>query len=164
MRQDLLILLIGLFSVSALSGAYGSTDHGTKELSGKLTITGSSTVAPLVSEIAKRFEAQHSDVRIDVQTGGSSRGVSDVREKIADIGMVSRELKESEKGIMAFPIALDGVSIIVHESNPVGELTNKEIVDIYTGKIKNWSEVGGNNTPITVISKAEGRGTLDLFV
>ena len=166
MRQYLLILLIGLFSVSALSEAYGITDSGTKEADspgGKLVITGSSTLAPLVSEIAKRFEAQHSDVRIDVQTGGSSRGVSDVREKIADIGMVSRELKESEKGIMAFPIALDGVSIIVHESNPVGELTNKEIVDIYTGKITNWSEVGGNNTPITVISKAEGRGTLDLF-
>ncbi|MGH7889036.1 MAG: substrate-binding domain-containing protein, partial [Thermodesulfobacteriota bacterium] len=62
------------------------------QLKGKLVLTGSSTVAPLAAEIGKRFEAQHPDVRIDVQTGGSSRGVADARQELADIGMVSRAL------------------------------------------------------------------------
>ena len=147
------------------SQAHGvSNDQNAQELKGKLVITGSSTVAPLVSDMAKRFEAQHSDVRIDVQMGGSSRGISDLRQGISDIGMVSRALKENEKDIMAFPIALDGIAMIVHESNPVEELTNEEIINIYTGKITNWREVGGSDAPITVISKAEGRGTLDLFL
>jgi len=160
-----MILAIGLIPVLTTALAHADSNaENAQELNGKLVITGSSTVAPLVSEIAKRFEAQHSDVRIDVQMGGSSRGISDVRQKISDIGMVSRALKENEKNIMAFPIALDGITMIVHKSNPIDELKNKEIVDIYTGKITNWSEVGGNDAPITVVSKAEGRGTLDLFI
>lgn len=161
----LLIAAIGLISIFTTALAYADSNvQNAQELNGKLIITGSSTVAPLVSEIAKRFEAQHSDVRIDVQMGGSSRGISDVKQKISDIGMVSRALKENETDIMAFPIALDGITMIVHESNPVDELTNGQIVDIYTGKIRNWNEVGGNDAPITVVSKAEGRGTLDLFL
>ncbi len=160
-----MILAIGLIPVLTTALAHADSNaENAQELNGKLVITGSSTVAPLVSEIAKRFEAQHSDVRIDVQMGGSSRGISDVKQKISDIGMVSRALKENEKNIMAFPIALDGITMIVHKSNPIDELKNKEIVDIYTGKITNWSEVGGNDAPITVVSKAEGRGTLDLFI
>lgn len=160
-----MILAVVLIQASTTALTYADSNiEKAQELNGKLVITGSSTVAPLVSEIAKRFEARHSDVRIDVQMGGSSRGISDVRQKISDIGMVSRALKENEMDIMAFPIALDGITMIVHESNPVDELTNEEIVDIYTGKIRNWSEVGGNDAPITVVSKAEGRGTLELFI
>jgi len=157
--------MIGLIPAFISAQTYGnSNDHNAQELKGKLVITGSSTVAPLVSEIAKRFEARHSDVRIDVQMGGSSRGISDVRQGISDIGMISRPLKENEKDITAFPIALDGITMIVHESNPIDELTNEEIIGIYTGKITNWGEVGGSDAPITVVSKAEGRGTLDLFL
>lgn len=164
MRLILMALAICLMPALTTAGTQADSNvRDAQELNGKLVITGSSTVAPLVSEIAKRFEARHSDVRIDVQMGGSSRGISDVRQKISDIGMVSRALKENEKDIIAFPIALDGITMIVHESNPIDELTNEEIIDIYTGKIKNWSEVGGNDAPITVVSKAEGRGTLDLF-
>ena len=67
---------------------------------GKLTVTGSSTIAPIVAEIAKRFEAKHPGVRVDVQTGGSSRGVQDVASGLADIGMASRELKPEEEEIV----------------------------------------------------------------
>src|SRR5436305_907714 len=75
----------------------------------RLVLTGSSTVAPLAAEIGKRFEEQHPGVRIDVQTGGSSRGVADARQGLADIGMVSRALNEQEKDLHAFSIARDGV-------------------------------------------------------
>ena len=84
-------------------------------LSGKLMVTGSSTVAPLVSEIAKRFEQLHPDVRVDVQTGGSGKGIADARIGVADIGMASRALKDEESDLVAHKIAADGVGLIVHQ-------------------------------------------------
>lgn len=130
----------------------------------KLVSTGSSTIAPLLSEIGKRFEALRPDVRVDVQTGGSSRGIADARQGLADIGMVSRALKEGEGDLLAFTIAHDGIGLIVHKDNPVGELSDAQVVAIYTGKIVNWKDVGGNDGPITVVNKAEGRSTLELFL
>lgn len=133
-------------------------------VSKKLVITGSSTVAPLVGEIARRFESTESGVRIDVQTGGSSRGINDVRNGIANIGMVSRTLKSNETDLQAFTIALDGVSLIIHASNPVYTLNQQQIIDIYTGRIINWKSIGGRDARITVVNKAEGRSTLELFL
>lgn len=130
---------------------------------GRLTLSGSSTIAPLVGEIAKRFEAAHPGVRVDVQTGGSSRGVADARRGTVQIGMVSRSLASAETDLTATRIAMDGVAMIVHATNAVGQLTDQQIVEIYTGKTTNWSAVGGAKAPITVVTKAEGRSTLDLF-
>ena len=129
----------------------------------RIVLTGSSTVAPLAAEIGKRFESLHPGIRVDVQTGGSSRGILDARNGLADIGMVSRDLKEQEGDLLAFTIALDGITIIVHKSNPVPKLTREQVIGIYTGKIRNWKMLGGRDAPITVINKAEGRSTLELF-
>lgn len=130
---------------------------------GRLTLSGSSTIAPLVGEVAKRFEAKYPGVRVDVQTGGSSRGVADVRRGSVNIGMVSRALAADEQDLTAARIAMDGVAVIVHATNPVVQLSGAQIVDIYTGRITNWSQVGGANAPITVVNKADGRSTLELF-
>lgn len=127
-------------------------------------ITGASTLAPLISEIGKRFESLHPKVRVDVQTGGSSRGVADARQGLADIGMVSRAMKDEEKDLYAYPVARDGVGIILHKDNPVQALTDDQVVAIYMGKITNWKDVGGNDVPITVVNKAEGRSTLEVFL
>jgi phosphate transport system substrate-binding protein len=133
-------------------------------LQGKLVLTGSSTVAPLVAEIGKRFESEHPGVRVDVQTGGSSRGIADARNGVANIGMASRSLKPEENDLQGFAIARDGIGIIVHKENSVSSLSNQQIIDIYTGKINNWQQVKGKNAPITVVNKAEGRSTLELFL
>lgn len=130
----------------------------------KLVLTGSSTVAPLAAEIGKRFEKQNPGMRVDVQSGGSSRGVSDARSGLADIGMASRALKSEEGDLKFFTIALDGVGLILHRDNPVKSLTDQQVIDIYTGKITTWREVGGRDTRITVVNKAEGRSTLELFL
>lgn len=130
----------------------------------RLVITGSSTIAPLVLEIAKRFEKQHPGVRIDVQSGGSSRGIADTRSRLAHIGMVSRTLKPDEHDLTAATIAMDGIGLIVHRSNPVKSLTDKQITAIYTGQVRNWRAVGGADRVITVVTKAEGRSTLELFL
>jgi phosphate transport system substrate-binding protein len=124
----------------------------------KIVITGSSTVAPLILEIAKRFENQNAGTQIDVQSGGSGRGISDVRSGVAAIGMVSRALKPN-----GFVIARDGICIILNSSNPIKTLNDEQIKGIYTGRITNWKEVGGVDRVITVVNKAEGRSTLELF-
>lgn len=130
----------------------------------KLTLTGSSTLAPLVSEIAKLFEKNNPGLRIDVQTGGTSRGISDTLQGTVDIGMISRALKPEEKKLSSFTIANDGICIIIHKSNSITSLTHEQVIGIYTGKIKNWKEVAGADAPITVVNKAEGRSTLELFL
>ena len=129
-----------------------------------LELTGSSTIAPLALVIGKRFEKQNPGVRVDVQTGGSSRGVADARFGLADIGMASRALKTSEQDLTPYTIALDGVSIIINSANPVASLSDEEIKAIYTGRITNWKTVGGKDLPITVVNKAEGHSTLELFL
>lgn len=154
------IVLAAVVGVPESATAQTSTDR----LSGKLVITGSSTLAPLISEIGKRFESLYPKVRVDVQTGGSSRGVADARQGLADIGMVSRAMKDEEKDLHPFPVARDGVGMIVHKDNPVRALTDDQVIAIYTGKITNWKEIGGKDAAITVVSKAEGRSTLEVFL
>lgn len=130
----------------------------------RITITGSSTVHPLAAEIAKRYEVAHPEVRIDVQTGGSTRGVTDARSGRAQIGMASRALKQDEGDVTAITIALDGIACIVHRDNPVRTLSRDQVVAVFTGAVVNWNQVGGPDRPIVVVNKAEGRSTLELFL
>ncbi len=144
----------------AVSGCRPASSAGASQ---RLVVTGSSTVAPLVAEIGKRFEAREG-VRVDVQTGGSSRGVADARQGLADLGMASRALKASESDLSSFTIARDGICVIVHRDNPVTELSDEQVVALFTGAAPRWSAVGGADLPVTVVHKAEGRSTLELFL
>ena len=130
----------------------------------RVTLTGSSTMAPVVLEIAKGFEARNPAIRIDVQTGGSGRGIRDARTGTADIGMASRELKPGEDGLRTIPLARDGLAFITHANNPVKNLTREQIRRIYLGETGNWRDVGGPDQVIVLVHKAEGRGTLDMFL
>jgi phosphate transport system substrate-binding protein len=129
-----------------------------------LVLTGSSTVAPLAVEIGRRFEERHPGVRIDIQTGGSSRGITDVDLGRADIGMASRALQGDEAHLHVVCVAVDGVCLIVHEDNRITELSDDAVRSIYRREIRNWSAVGGPDAPITVVQKAEGRATLEVFM
>ena len=163
MKNKFLTLLAVSLSMGLGVAACNPVNPNSK--STKLTLTGSSTVAPLVGEIVKRFEAENPEVRIDVQTGGSSRGLADASQGLNDIGMISRSLKDPEKTqFQSYAIAQDGIGIILESSNPIKKLSDQQVVDIYTGKIDNWQQVGGNNAPITVVNKAEGRSNLELFL
>jgi phosphate transport system substrate-binding protein len=134
-----------------------------EKLQGKIRLAGSSTMAPLIEALAKRFQKLHPEVAIEVATGGSSRGIHDVREGSCNIGMVGRSLKDDERDLLGFPIARDGVCLIVHKDNPVKSLSSKQVVGIYTGKITNWKDVDGNDAPITAINRPEGRAQSELF-
>lgn len=130
----------------------------------RLTITGSSTLAPVVAELARRFTAQHPEVKIEVRMGGSGRGISDAREGKADIGMVSRALKADEKDLFAFTVARDGVALAVHRDNPVKAVTRAQVVDLLTGRAANWKALGGADAPVRLISRPAGRGSLETIV
>jgi phosphate transport system substrate-binding protein len=90
--------------------------------------------------------------------------VADARSGLANVGMVSRGLKTDEKDLMPHTIAMDGVGIILHKSNSIVELSDAQIKAIYQGQITNWKDVGGKDLAITVVNKAEGRSTLELFL
>lgn len=148
------LCVVGAASTRAAAAPGGQT----------LTITGASTLAPLIQEVAQRYSAANGGLRVDVQSGGTYRGIADVRRNIADVGMVSRALNPNEKDIGETLIGRDGVAMIIHKSNGVTSLDNDQVKAIYRGEITNWKQVGGSDGTITVVNKAEGRSTLDVFV
>lgn len=132
-------------------------------LAGRLLLSGSSTMTPLMVAIGKRFQSLHPGVQVEVVAGGSGRGISDVRAGKADIGMVSRTLSEQDADLHGVPIARDGIGVVVHRDNPVRALSNQQLTDIFCGRIGNWKSVGGRNAPITVVNPTAGYGSVELF-
>ena len=128
-----------------------------------LTLSGSSALLPLMTDIARRFETSHPGVRIEVAGGGSGRGIADAREGKVDIGMVSRALGDKEKDLQGFAIARDGIAVLVHRDNPVSALKREQLRDIYTGKTTRWKAVGGKDADIVVVTRDKGRSSLEPF-
>ncbi len=131
-----------------------------------LTLAGSTTVLPVAQTVAEIYMDEHATADIQVSGGGSSVGVTAVKEGTADIGMLSRELKASEKegsNLDEFVIAKDGIVLIAYPSNPVSDLTLAQIKDIYQGKITNWKELGGDDMKIVLIGRDSASGTREFF-
>ena len=129
-----------------------------------ILISGSSTVAPLAAEIGKRFEASNPGVRIDVQSGGSSRGSADARARLVQIGMISRGLSAAESDLTGHLLARDGIVLITHRDRLLEDLSREQVIGIFTGRLSRWSAIGDEDDPITVVHKAEGRSTNELFL
>lgn len=157
-----LLLSTCLGCINAHASEAPST-KGPVAASGRLLITGASTMTPMIEAVGKRFSALHPGVQIDVQTVGTSQGIDDVMKGKAAIGMVARALTHKESGLYSFAIARDGVCLVVHKNNPVQSLTNRQVVDIFTGKINNWSKVGGKDATVVPINVKEGLGSVGLF-
>ncbi|MGE3174425.1 MAG: phosphate ABC transporter substrate-binding protein [Planctomycetota bacterium] len=150
-----------LAALAAVFAVYGCQ----KSESPRFVITGSSTCQPVIAEVAARLEQQDPSVQYQVETGGSGRGIADARSGKADAGMSSRDLKPEElDGISVVPFARDGVTVVVHSDRKLTALDSATIKKIYTGKITNWKELGGPDAKITVLNKAEGRATLEVFL
>jgi phosphate transport system substrate-binding protein len=136
-------------------------------LSGEITEAGSTTVQPLAERLAEAFSAQHPEVEITVQGGGSSVGVKSAGEGTVDVGAASREVKDSEKeefpDLKVFTIARDGIAIVAHPDVPAQGLTKEQVKGIFAGEITDWSEVGGPDRLIVVVSREEGSGTRAAF-
>ena len=128
------------------NGYISKENNGSYEasgLSGKLVVAGSSSVTPVMEKLKEAYSALNPDVTIEVQQSDSTTGVTNALDGICDIGMASRELKDSEieKGASGTVIALDGIAVIVNNENPIEELSSEQIKDIYTGNVTDWSEL-----------------------
>lgn len=112
-------------------------------LSGKVTVAGSSSVTPVMEKLAEAYKELNPDVEIEVQQNDSTTGVTSAIDGICDIGMASRELKDTEtsQGVTGTSIALDGIAVIVNKQNPVDELTSDQVMSIFTGETQDWSDV-----------------------
>lgn len=112
-------------------------------VTGNLTVGGSSSVTPVMEKLAESYETIHPDVVIEVQMTDSTTGVTSAAEGVCDIGMASRAIKEEEKalGLTDLAIAMDGIAVIVNNSNAINDLTSEQIKDIYMGNVYTWEEV-----------------------
>jgi len=137
----------------------------------KIVLEGSTTVLPIAQKAAEVYMQKNKDADISVRGGGSGVGIASLIDGTCDIADSSRPIKDSEldkavsrgKDIKAHIIAMDGIAVIVHPSNKVNGLTKKQLKDIYTGKISNWSQVGGDNQKIVVVSRDTSSGTFEAF-
>lgn len=172
MKKILSLALVLILAVAMLAGCGSKPAADEKKpaeetkLTGKVVIAGSTSVQPLSDELAEAFKAKYPEVSVEVQGGGSSVGVKSAIDKIVDIGMSSRELKEDEKaaGLKEYVIAKDGIAVVVNPANSVEDLDMDQIKKIFTGEITNWKEVGGVDKPIVVVTREEGSGTRGAFI
>jgi phosphate transport system substrate-binding protein len=135
-------------------------------LSGAIAIAGGTAHLPVMNEAVRRISAVNPDIRITVGGGGSGVGVKMVGEGLVDIGNTGRAITEKERaayGLIAFPFALDGVSIVVHPSNPVAALSAEQMKKLYSGEIVDWSDVGGPKGAVHLIMRDEASGTREVF-
>ena len=108
----------------------------------KVVVAGSSSVTPVMEKLAEAYQKLNPDVNIEVQQSDSTTGVTSAQEGACDIGMASRELKDSETGVESKVIAMDGIAVIVNPESAVEDLTSDQVKQIFTGEITSWSEIG----------------------
>ncbi|MCL2839833.1 MAG: phosphate ABC transporter substrate-binding protein [Defluviitaleaceae bacterium] len=156
------ILVVALAVVSAfLFAGCRPEDAG----SDNIIVAGSTTITPVMREIAEAFESANNGLTVEIQELGTSAGINATIEGISDIAMSSRAMSADEQaqGVHPIPFAIDGVAVVVNPNNPVSDLTLEQITAIFYGEITNWSEVGGNDVAITVVSREEGSGIRSTF-
>lgn len=136
-----------------------------KGLNGTVSTDGSTSMEKVIGALGESFMASNEGAAFTYNPTGSSGGIQAVTEGRCDIGLSSRKLKAEEEaaGAVGTVLAYDGIAVIVHPENPVSDLTVEQIAAIYTGKITNWSEVGGADAQIVLIGREAGSGTRDGF-
>ena len=156
-------IILALLTLAAILPIFGKGNQ--------LTCSGSTTVLPIAQATAEAFMDLHPEVNISIRGGGSGVGIAALQNGTVQIANSSRRMKSKEiaaakaKGINPTPYAVanDGIAMVLHKSNPVKNFTIAQIKSIYTGKIKNWKDLGGANLPIVVISRDVASGTFEVF-
>ena len=118
------------------------SDYKSNGASGKVVVAGSSSVSPVMEKLKEAYQAVNSDVEVEIQTSDSTTGMQNAIDGVCDIGMASRELKDSEKdaGLTPTVIAMDGIAVVVNNDNPTDELSSDQVKSIYTGDVLTWDE------------------------
>lgn len=126
-----------------ISVAENAESYTASGLSGTISLAGSTSVSPVMDVLADAYKELNPDVTIEIQQSGSSAGISSTIEGVCDIGMASRELKDSEvaEGLTPTVIAMDGIAVIVNNENEVSALTSEQVKEIFLGNVTEWSEI-----------------------
>lgn len=178
MKKIIAIALTALMSVTALASC-GSTAGGgasetmtgsgaaqtsaETEVKGTVSTNGSTSMQKVISTLSEQFMNENDGITVTYDPTGSGTGIEAVKNGSTDIGLSSRKLKDSESGLTATTVALDGIAIIVNKDSKVEDLTVEQIAGIFTGEITNWNEVGGDDLEISCIGRESGSGTRDGF-
>ena len=137
----------------------------TTDLSGSISMVGSTSMEKLANALSEAFMEEHPDVTVTAEFVGSGAGIEAVTNGTTDIGNSSRNLKDEEKaaGVVENVVAIDGIAVCVDPANEVADLTKEQLTNIYNGTVTNWKEVGGADEPIIVIGREAGSGTRGAF-
>lgn len=163
----LCVAAVTAFSFTACGNNNGAEtgNNDSAALSGTLKMAGSTSMEKLANALSESFMEKNSGVTVTAEFIGSSAGVEALTGGSADIGNSSRALKDSEKakGTVENVVAIDGIAVVTDKNSKADNLTKQQLTDIYTGKIKDWSEVGGDSGAIVVIGREAGSGTRGAF-
>ena len=137
----------------------------TVDVSGTITMAGSTSMEKLANAVAESFMAKYPNVTVTAEFTGSSAGIESVLSGSVNIGNASRALKDSEKesGAVENIVAIDGIAVVTDSANAVADLTKEQLISIYTGQTTNWSELGGEDSAIVVVGREAGSGTRGAF-
>lgn len=155
------IIALCLAMVLIIGGFTSCDGVGNKSVS----TDGSTSMEKVINALGESFTKENPNIEFTYNPTGSSSGISAVSEGRCDIGLASRDLKDDEtkQGLKSTVLAYDGIAMIVNNDNPVKDLTLSDISKIYTGKIKNWKELGGKDADIVLIGREAGSGTRSGF-
>ena len=129
-----------------------------------LVVSGSSTIYPLMIDIARRFESLNPGVSIEVRSVGSGKGIEELRGRVSDIAMLSRQLVDNERDLFPFPLCRDGAAIVVHRTNPLKGLRRRQLSDLLTGKVTDWKELGGRPGAIRLAWRQEDQAIPEMIL
>ena len=150
---------------TAAESSAAASEETTADLSGSISMVGSTSMEKLANALSEAFMEAYPDVTVTAEFVGSGAGIEAVTNGTADIGNSSRSLKDEEKaaGVVENVVAIDGIAVCVDPANEVADLTKEQLTNIYNGTITNWKEVGGADEPIIVIGREAGSGTRGAF-
>ena len=147
------------------SQADGASQEGSADLSGTLTLAGSTSMEKLCEAMSESFMQANPGVTVTVEYTGSGAGLESLAAGSVDIGNASRGLKDEEVagGSVENVVAIDGIAVITDKENTVTDITSEDLAKVYTGEVTNWSELGVSDQPIVAIGREAGSGTRDAF-
>lgn len=182
-KRTLTLLLSAALCVGMLAGC-GSSNSGTADtpspssnpgssapvqeskpatLSGTVVTNGSTSMEKVMGSLIEAFKEVQPNIQVQYTGSGSGAGITSAQDGTADIGLASRDLKDTETGVTQITVAKDGIAIIINPENPVADLSVEQIAKLATGEITNWSEVGGNDGQVVFMGREGGSGTRDGF-
>lgn len=152
-------------SAAASSAVSAASSEAASEaaLSGNVATGGSTSMKNVIAALTEGFAEIAPDVTVSYDPTGSGAGITGATDKTLDIGLASRGLKESETGVTATTVALDGIAIIVNKNSKVADLSIEQIAKLFTGEITDWADVGGDAGEVVLIGREAGSGTRDGF-